>query len=137
MVSLQLCKRHVGVYIFCSSTLFAAPRQGFRRVKGCCDPATPAGWGLFAGCPPATHPTAPFGRRLGRWALRWAAHGASRRVPGALRRRPRPSSAGSGLVERLRRTTAPAGKQSQKGGWGTGALALVRGPRNVGEVQQR
>ena len=75
------------------------------------EPATtPAGWGLFAGCPRATHPTAPLGRQMGRWAPRWAARGASRRAPGALRTRPGLSSAGSRPGERPRRTTAPAGE---------------------------
>ena len=73
------------------------------------EPATtPAGWGLFAGCPRATHPTAPLGRQMGRWAPRWAARGASRRAPGALRTRPGLSSAGSRPGERPLRTTAPS-----------------------------
>ena len=71
---------------------------------------TPAGWGLFAGCPRATHPTAPLGRQMGRWAPRWAARGASRRAPGALRTRDGLSSAGSRPGERPLRTTAPAGE---------------------------
>ena len=52
-------------------------------------------WGLFAGCPRASHPTAPFAR----WAAR-----------GALRTRLGLSSAGSRPVQRPLRTTAPAGE---------------------------
>ena len=72
---------------FFFSHLFASASspqsQGYLR-----EPATPTGWGLFAGCPRATHPTAPLSRQMGRWAPRWAARGASRRAPGALRTRP-------------------------------------------------
>ena len=49
--------------------------------------------GMFAGCPRATHPTAPF--------TRWAARGALRTRPGLSSARP---------VQRPLRTTAPAGE---------------------------
>ena len=50
--------------LFASASGVLMPGQGYLR-----EPATPAGWGLFAGCPRATHPTAPLGRQMGRWAL--------------------------------------------------------------------
>ena len=54
--------------------------QGLGYLRG---PATtPAGWGLFAGCPRATHPTAPPGRQMGRWVAQVGAE-----KPSELRKR--------------------------------------------------
>ena len=66
------------VFFFAPFCVRVGSPQGQGQLR---EPATPAGRGLFAGCPRATHPTARLGRQMGRWPLRWVARGASSVCP--------------------------------------------------------